>query len=641
MGITLYYIKGINAIDTPYFISKVVQDSYFLQHIVGEVEQEDYWYPPYLDNSIRVSGDDVTLALQANYLSIDFQDKKYYYFIDNVRNFPDGQLQLNIVLDSIQTYMFDIEFNSAIITRKCIRRFDPITHKINRNYIRENLSEGIFEQIQYEENSPSIMWAVIQATESLGLFQHITDNYGNDTNYPTVIHKSQSEPLPLYDGTCVYLIPINVNNDVVSNVIYEGETIAMKTLKEYYGALSKDARVVSIRIIRDLSLEGLSATIVSNVVNVTITNSSKIILVEYKLPDSAGIVGGLIRVYDSRVIPFLTSRIISTKDDLSFLENIGSDTVFNPRYVPALIDSNYMRYEYGERMQTTTYPLELFDNDTLYLTTTKNIDIFTGFRSYEFTDISYIDKYQTRITLSTEETMTLFNDAWTSWLQSNKGTVSETWTMEHINNAYHSVMGGIPNTSQTGSTQYGSTVSKNITSRGVSNGLSAFGTKGGGMSFSSSGGNIGAMKAVTNFAMGEANIISSRNALVENLKGIPDKITSANSYTADHITDSLKVYFAKYYVKDYNAVALLIEKNGYAVKEYVNNVNIFTSNVTNIRSRYNFIQLGSCNFDMTILTSNEIKDDIYERLTTGIRLWNVAINSLVIGDYTYDNGEKI
>lgn len=310
-----------------------------------------------------------------------------------------------------------------------------------------------------------------------------------------------------------------------------------------------------------------------------------------------------------------------------------------------------MKYEYGERMQTTTYPLELFDNDTIALYTTKNIDIFTGYRSYEFTDNSYIDRYQTRITISTEETMTLFNDAWTSWLQSNKGTVTETWAMQHMENAFGSIMGGTPSTSVTST---GQSYSQSIRREGeikaahkpgraakwhnfrdVSNVMSS-------NTYSmSSGGGVGIAKAMTNFAMGEASIISSQQALMDNLKGTPDKIVSANSYTADHITDSLKIYFARYYVKDFNTVALLIEKNGYAVKEYVNNTNIFQSNVTRIRSRYNFVQLGSCNFDMTLLTSNEIKDDIYERLTSGIRLWNVGISNLVIGDYTYDNGELI
>jgi len=660
MGITLYYIKGINAIDTPNFSSKEAQDLYFFRHIVGEVEQEDYWYPPYLDNSIRVSGDDVTLAIQANYMSIDFQEKKYYYFIDNVRNFPDGQLQLNIVLDSIQTYMFDIDFISALITRKCIRRFEPNTHKINRNYIRENLSEGIFEQTQYEESEPDILWAVIQATDKLGLDESVPQYYAIDNNIPSLIHKSANVDFKLYDGTKVYLIPINVKYDNISQVSYLGNTISLSTLKDYYGALSKDERVVSIRIIRDLALLGLTISIVNNVINVTL-DSTKFSLIAYSLEGQTTNIGGLIRLIDSRVIPVTTARIISTKDDLSFQENIGSDTVFNPRYVPALIDSNYMKYEYGERMQTTTYPLELFDNDTIYLYATKNIDIFTGFRSYEFTDISYIDKYLTRVTLSTEETMTLFNNAWQQWLQANKGTVSEAWAMQHINNVFHSVMSTIPSTSSTGGTSYGDNSSESF-SNSISNSrkLSGKGRKryprssssmgigsnsylnlSGSQSYSSAGGGVAIASAMANFAMGEANVISSQNALIDNLKGTPDKISSANSYTADNVMDSLKVYFAKYYVKDYNTVALLIEKNGYAVKEYVNNTNIFTSNVTNIRSRYNFVQLGSCTFDLTILTSNEIKEDIYERLTTGLRLWNVGIQSLVIGDYTYDNGEKI
>ena len=110
--INLYYIKGINAIDTPYFASLAQQQTYFAQHKVGQIN-DDYWYPPYNADFIQFSTTDVDLDLKANYLSIEYKEKQYYYFIDSLEYVTQDIIGLHVILDSIQTMMFNIEIIST------------------------------------------------------------------------------------------------------------------------------------------------------------------------------------------------------------------------------------------------------------------------------------------------------------------------------------------------------------------------------------------------------------------------------------------------------------------------------------------------------------------------------------------------
>ena len=83
MTINLYYVEGISRIDTPSFNTKThvgtIQDqhSYFLTKLVKSIDTT--FYPPHYHNTIKFDSLDLTINDTVNYLSLDYNNKMYYY----------------------------------------------------------------------------------------------------------------------------------------------------------------------------------------------------------------------------------------------------------------------------------------------------------------------------------------------------------------------------------------------------------------------------------------------------------------------------------------------------------------------------------------------------------------------------------
>lgn len=143
MEIKLYYVEGISKEDTPFFSSASEQTRYFESH--KELTIETTWYPPYYNNVINT--DQLTINNKVNYLSFKYQGHTFYYFINSTNYIADGLIDLNIELDYIQTYMFNMSFTSTIIDREHINRWKRgalSTMVFNRDYLRDNNSRGNF-----------------------------------------------------------------------------------------------------------------------------------------------------------------------------------------------------------------------------------------------------------------------------------------------------------------------------------------------------------------------------------------------------------------------------------------------------------------------------------------------------------------
>lgn len=145
--LTLYYIPGISRKDTPVFDSIVEQTDYFrlTPDIVHRIDSG--FYPPHYQNVIELSTEDLGFNQRYNYLSLEVGNKKYYYFIDNIRYVNESVVSISITMDTVQTYMFDIQFIQSHLTRHSIHRWLSTTD-INRNYLRENFTEGKFKLIR-------------------------------------------------------------------------------------------------------------------------------------------------------------------------------------------------------------------------------------------------------------------------------------------------------------------------------------------------------------------------------------------------------------------------------------------------------------------------------------------------------------
>ena len=145
-NITLYYVDGISRENTPYFDIIAHQDAFFAEHVVAT--PSDGFYVPFLNNKIVLSITDVGFSTKVNYLSLYFNSKHFYYFITDVVYISENEVEISIELDSVQTFMFNIVYHDGIVERKFIDRYKSAT-VINRDYIRENVSNGVWKEPIY------------------------------------------------------------------------------------------------------------------------------------------------------------------------------------------------------------------------------------------------------------------------------------------------------------------------------------------------------------------------------------------------------------------------------------------------------------------------------------------------------------
>ena len=146
MIVELFYISGLNNIDTLYFDNIDEQNNYF-DNATSKVSLNDFsFYPPHYTNKILLSTADIDFNSNVNYLRLQYNNKWYYYFIENIDYISEETVSIDVVMDVIQTYLFNIKFNYADIERRLIDRWliKDSNIEINRNYIRENLSNSSF-----------------------------------------------------------------------------------------------------------------------------------------------------------------------------------------------------------------------------------------------------------------------------------------------------------------------------------------------------------------------------------------------------------------------------------------------------------------------------------------------------------------
>ena len=173
--ITTYWVKGISRIDTPIFATLVDQEHFFSECEPYTIPNNSF-YPPHFKNRILLNTSDITFKSQRNYLSLEYDSKTYYYFIDSIEYVSEDVIALNITMDVIQTFMFSINIISAEKERESIKRW--VNHKINRDYIRENVSAGDFMLKYKTKVLPSSMNNELddsQTAISGSIFTELTD----------------------------------------------------------------------------------------------------------------------------------------------------------------------------------------------------------------------------------------------------------------------------------------------------------------------------------------------------------------------------------------------------------------------------------------------------------------------------------
>ena len=609
--IKFYYIGGITRFDTPYFLSIELQKQFFSSKLIGIME--DSYYPPHYRNQITVSSDELDFNTQIDYLSLEYNNKEYYYFIDDIEYGRNPNLIiLHITMDTIQTYMFNIKFLSSEVSRKLINRWNG--NEINRDYLRENLSSAskqVKDYVDYDDDN--IPFLVIRTLEKL----YDTSN--------TPITKLMYNGKILSDGSIIYLLPFPFIKDINYIKIYYQEDEderynridSIGTIYNQLYEMSKNPKIVEIYLLNNLPLKYNKRYETTSVNNDTLVLDFSM----YDFSPSGEIFWGdgmETNLGDSGIIlsfPNLPINIELNKNiyNFNFIKNINVANSFNYLYVPQLLDENYYEYVFGERLGYTGYPLHLLTKPELINHSV--IDILTDNRIYFIlSQEQEQDKYLTSITNQTKESYMLINDAWLQYQALNHGTLTTGKNLAHQKLAYQEINKSISSVS-------------NIVGKIVQGDVAGS---------ISSGVSYGASVAMMPW---EHSMIDQQfDVTQENMEFTPDTEKQGNNMSSDLLNRSLHRIVKVSEVLDIEDVARKLEGYGYKVHEQYSTENLF--NVLNTRTIFNIIQCNTLSITLDVICDNTTLELIKERFTNGIRMWNNIDSQDLFIPFKYDNVEK-
>lgn len=634
--IDLMFIKNISRLDTIKFNNSAERESYFSSRSIVTI---DSIYPPHFQNRIQFSIEDLSPSTKVNYLSLYYEGKYYYYFIDNINYINQGLYELIITMDTITTFMFDLTINKAILERYSINRWNK-DNTINRNYIRENLSNSNFKLDVYDiiKNSPlnnstnnDITPCILiqrraklnneQAVDNAGTF-YDEDDFSSKISFDNFIGDNNSEVID--DGSIYYLFPLLKNNyETISFGRYRSnDTINNLNRNDYYYYLNKlleDLNTVNAFLINNDVLNQLIyvSDHVNNFGNTVIdfnsysSNVNKVYPVRYTISSGSGV--GEIRSACfrlKRLTIFHYDNIYTMKINNSyFSKNVNINEPFNISFIPQLIDENYFHIYYGENVEYTTFPLHMLTNTSLRLE--KLYDILTNNRIYRIKDLydnSIYDKHFTTLIIQTKEEVQLYKDALTNYMQTNKGSLTMGVALAKRNAQLDFAQDIIG---------IGSHKSKKPKYLDMGNNL------------------IDLYQDIYN--IDERIRINKTNA-----EYTPDTTRQGNSFSSDLTAYSLENIILQESVDDLEYIGKKYEQYGYLVNKEVLNKRLYLD--FNERYYFNIVKFNNVDIELNYINSSKLKFDIIERLTNGVRLWNIIniYNSEHINFslFEYDNIEN-
>lgn len=640
--ISFYHIRGISLTDTPFFETLEQQQLFFQEYKV--FDYGDAYMPPHFTNELVVYSEELDYEngmdfnTKINYLSLEYLNKTYYYFISDIKYEGEGSMRLYLTMDTIQTYMFNIKYTNARIERRTIRRWNK-DGTINRDYIRENLSNEIFTNLKYFNLTEHYQkdnfcgWFIIKHLKKGDAYDaNRTTVYYNDIDggrndkeqytegssimlFPSLHYNLSQSKYQELGGFPVYLV-FNKESSTYENKYTTGGGLIdwalnqqqndPKTIEMYYVGYNIFDDITTKYEIHDIDVP--LGTVVKNARCYTVTlpkdtEENKIKRVSVAEPSpNVNLPAVSLDVFKCK---------ISTKNytyNFNFRPPIIYGELFDKHHIPQLLDENYYQINFGERQDYTSYPLSKMAQTTLHCK--HNFDLFSGSRFYWFeTDTDTEDKYLTRITVDKRDDVLMFNDVWKQYVASNKGTMAIKDTMALFNSLKSPIktFSGVKVKTKKGD------LTKSFKSR-----VNKFSKN----YLSSSEGN------------GLISLISER----QNLINAPRTLKQGNTYTDVSYGKGSDIIFTINECSNINDVATIYESIGFRVDQFIEGAPIFKD-----RQIYNFVKCHEINLDLDILSTSEIIEDIENRYLDGIRYWNtnsLKLLSLELGEVCkYDNIE--
>ena len=617
----LVYIKGISRLDTWKFGSKSNQKAYF-DSLTGY--RVDDYFPPHYTNTIRFDINDFNYSTtNYNYCLLYFNNKYYCYFIDGIHYLNEDVFELMFVEDTIQTHMFDVSFNYSVMDRMSIKR-KLANGEINRDYIRENLSQGEFVNSRYEEYS-RYKYVLITSRQEL----HTPSGYGaralvqNSVDMTSGLYRYLL-CLPDLTGETRTIYGYKIEYDGGTGSLVQ-KTFYYHSIRNVYNYISESEDVVDCIFIDNCKALDEYLGREDSVIQ---ENNVYYYLIQLTKTDNMQLsFDGHLDTFD--FVPCLTI----TKNNFGDFQNelfvrIGTtnlsnqavnthiDTPFDIKYVPALLDENYINLRFGEKMKHSTYPLYK-----------SKIDRFYQYEYYDFASYSRIyminayntnpatrleDVYDTKILCNTIEYLEKYTDAWQQFKSQNYATLTSGIKNNMALDLAGTFLGSVKS-------------STTFTDEGAFSKTTISDPK------------LTAAKAGIQVAKTLNDFLTTKG----NLEHTPDKRNMGNNYSSDFLSRATKVFQAVDYVKDIEQVAKKLEWYGYKVNYNYTNTNILLDSTVQPRYYFNIIKCSSISIDMVgFIKDNVILDDIETRLKNGLRIWDYNHQNTMLDNLIYDNVEN-
>nr|DAI80657.1 MAG TPA: Major tail protein [Caudoviricetes sp.] len=481
--ITLCYVKGINEVDTPYFSDKNEQTAFFDKTIVWR--DEESYYPPYFMNTIRLSSEDIPFnnaSKKVNYCFLDYEGKRYYYFIDSIDYVTDDLVEITIEMDTIQTYWYDILVTKPTISRMAINRWGDGGNAINRNYIRENLSTGNMIKRLKEEfkgTSDKLKWIVVRISDNPNSSHYDPNNvnptltYLRSSSYGHVRFKKDAKHFIDYQmtGGGYLLIPYGDWVAEAGKVWVEfGDTFKLiEDIPTLLSSLASDSRVMSMSFIpfnpfADIHYIGMTHTdsgikaplieVLSHGVTINTTDSEgnpitmNLKWYYYELGSTASSASryGYFKMvfpedYNNRTESFTEApavELIPNSKTMALDDYVGwkvttKTTTWNSANVPAMLDENYLQVHLGDNGGTTIAPLFYYVIPSLSMDEWATLDgnMAYSIASTNVLGIGYggaiIDMNNTALMNENSLTFDLYTDPWKNYQVTHKGSLVTDW----------------------------------------------------------------------------------------------------------------------------------------------------------------------------------------------------------------------
>ena len=595
-NITLYLIPGINKIDTPVFDTEEHQETFFASQTNLVIDNNSFYVPKFKD-VISLDITDIEFTSSFNYLSLYFGEKYYYYFISKIDYVNETVVNVSVEMDVIQTYMFNANFIHSEITRKSIKRWvpeTPLLNKINRDYIRENIGNGMFKHYKSSLYANDVIIYVFHLMPANNIAWYKLTEQGNpDPGYIPYITEFRDGDKKYTDCGCYLVLPVKVSAPYDGTYVSDFDTVHIsksRMIRMFRYMMERDY-IFSINVLPGIYLSslGIQYNSQTNTFTKTSNNQSvKFLRFAYSsAPDAEDIECMGYAVYTTEYVynvqEFDIPKASATEHVGDFTENTNPAQTFSWQYCPQLLDENYTQIKYGEPSYMAGYPLHLLDRDVVNMYV--EVNPITNVRVYSFALTPDVDYYLTMVYAVSDQQLQLYNNPYQSYLAQKSATLSA---------------------------GFGLALGDRVYSRLERLGLNyddrvSYGIAGGGI-------------------FRDMMVTTAKHFIKQfDLMHTPDTTRNNSNGIYDTVSENIAPRYLVKMVTNIKECAEYFETFGYKVHE------IYTGNLFTINNRfyYDYVEADNVNLYLSgAITDNETITHIQERLLAGLRMWHTTNGAL-------------